>query len=181
MTGSIFLVWLRVVITMAQWHIMAIYNVSIIKTEAMLLCLTDVPTPTNHEVDIHWEILTELKWTECWSEMHIVPRAGASTTQVLVLPKMVNMNILNTLYSGTTRVLIFQYSYSYVQYYPSPDGATWTPGGCVNIKMVFYQNRNSHYKDETVWPLSHLCNGNPHIWKDRLYIETGPRWDHQHS
>ena len=47
-------------------------------------------------------------------------RAGASTTRVLVLYKMINMNILKTLYSSTTRVLIFQYSYSYVQYSPQP-------------------------------------------------------------
>ena len=47
-------------------------------------------------------------------------RAGASTTRVLVLPKMINMNILKTLYSSTTRVLIFQYSYSYVEYSPQP-------------------------------------------------------------
>ena len=37
-------------------------------------------------------------------------RAGAGTTRVLVLPKIINMNILKTLYSNTTRVLIFQYS-----------------------------------------------------------------------
>ena len=47
-------------------------------------------------------------------------RAGASATRVLVLPKMINMNILKTLYSSTTPVLIFQYSYSYVQYSPQP-------------------------------------------------------------
>ena len=36
-------------------------------------------------------------------EWRIVPsvRAGASTTPVLVLPKMINMNILKTLYSST--------------------------------------------------------------------------------
>ena len=45
-------------------------------------------------------------------------RAGASSTWVLVLPKTINMNILKTLYLSTTRVLIFQYSYSYVQYSP---------------------------------------------------------------
>ena len=31
----------------------------------------------------------------------IVTRAGASTTRVLVLPKMINMNTLKTLYSST--------------------------------------------------------------------------------
>ena len=49
-----------------------------------------------------------------------ISRAGASTTRVLILPKMINMNILKTLYSSTTRVLIFQYSYSYVEYSPQP-------------------------------------------------------------
>ena len=47
-------------------------------------------------------------------------RAGARTTRVIVLHKMINTNILKTLYSSTTRVLIFQYSYSYVQYSPQP-------------------------------------------------------------
>ena len=50
-------------------------------------------------------------------------RSGASTTWVqYVLPKMINMNIheLKTLYSNTTRVLIFRYLYSYVQYSPQP-------------------------------------------------------------
>ena len=66
------------------------------------------------------ESITALHWR----------RAGASTTRVLVLSKMVNMNILKTLYSSTTRVLIFQYSYSYVKYSPQPcigDGGGW---GC---------------------------------------------------
>ena len=49
-----------------------------------------------------------------------VTRAGASTTRVRVLPKTIDMNILKTLYSSTTRVLISQYSYSYVQYSPQP-------------------------------------------------------------
>ena len=53
-----------------------------------------------------------------------VIRAGASTTRVLVLPKMINMNILKTLYSSTTRVLIFQYSYSYAEYSPQPSPIT---------------------------------------------------------
>ena len=43
-------------------------------------------------------------------------RAGASTTRVLVLPMTINMNLLKTLYSSTTRVLISQYSYSCVQF-----------------------------------------------------------------
>ena len=47
-------------------------------------------------------------------------RAGASTTRVLVLPKMINMNILKTSYSSATPALMFQYSYSYVQYSPKP-------------------------------------------------------------
>ena len=52
-----------------------------------------------------------------WHSVDLVmTRAGESTTQVLVLPKMINMNMLKTLYSSTTWALIFQYSYSYVQY-----------------------------------------------------------------
>ena len=49
-----------------------------------------------------------------------IDRAGSSTTRVLVLPQMMNMNILKTLHSSTTRVLIFQHSYSYVQYSSQP-------------------------------------------------------------
>ena len=61
-----------------------------------------------------------------WNQK-VVIRAGASTTRVLVLPKIINMNILKTLYSSTTRVLIFQYSYSYVQYSPQPWSSYWQP------------------------------------------------------
>ena len=43
-------------------------------------------------------------------------RAGAMTTRVHVLTKMINMNILKTWYSSTPRVLIFQCSYSSVWY-----------------------------------------------------------------
>ena len=39
-----------------------------------------------------------------------------------------------------------------------------------------YQYRDTHYKDKTVSRPSYLYNGNPHTWKDRLYIETGLRW-----
>ena len=52
-------------------------------------------------------------------------------------------------------------------------------GGRLDIKMLSYQYRNSHYKDKIVsWP-SYLYNENPHSWNDRLYIETGsifPKW-----
>ena len=51
----------------------------------------------------------------------------------------------------------------------------WPPGGHLNIKTPSYQHRNSHYKDKTVSLPSYLYNGNTHIWKDHLYIETGPR------
>ena len=37
-----------------------------------------------------------------------------------------------------------------------------------------YQYRDSHYKDKTVLQLSYLYKGNPHIWKDRLYINISP-------
>ena len=42
-------------------------------------------------------------------------------------------------------------------------------------KILFYQNRNSHYKDKTVSQPSFPYNGNNYNWKDGLYIETG-RW-----
>ena len=45
----------------------------------------------------------------CGKKFHpatLVSGAGASTTRVLVLPKIINMNILKTLYSSTTRVLL---------------------------------------------------------------------------
>ena len=62
--------------------------------------------------------------TECngwdnsmWPVLSIhIGRAGASTTRVLLLPKLINMNTVK----HCARVLIFQYSYSYVQYLPQP-------------------------------------------------------------
>ena len=75
-------------------------------------------------------------------------RAGASTTRVLVLPKMINMNILKTLYSSTTQVVIFQYSYSYVQYSPQPcwrhQAITWTN---VALSSVVSNNKGNFMKD----------------------------------
>ena len=51
----------------------------------------------------------------------INPLICGLTTQILVLPKMINMNVLKILYWNTTHVPIFQYSYLYVQYYsPQP-------------------------------------------------------------
>ena len=82
--------------------------------------------PTSHWQDEIWHFLRSALDTGQTLVMatsgQIGPgsRAGASTTRVLVLYKMINMNILKTLYSSTTRVLIFQYSYSYVQYSPQP-------------------------------------------------------------
>ena len=35
-----------------------------------------------------------------------------------------------------------------------------------------------HYKDRTVSRPSYIYSGDPYIWIDRLYIETGP-WTHQ--
>ena len=50
----------------------------------------------------------------------------------------------------------------------------WFPEGYLNIMMQSYQYRDSHYKDKMVsWP-SYLYNGNLHIRKYGLYIETGP-------
>ena len=48
------------------------------------------------------------------------------------------------------------------------------PGARLNIKMSSYQYRYSHYKDKTVSRPSYHYNGNTYIWKDSLYIETGP-------
>ena len=47
-------------------------------------------------------------------------------------------------------------------------------GAHLNIKMSSYQYWESHYQDKTVSQPSYLHNGNPHTWKDRLYIEMGP-------
>ena len=83
---------------------MALWNLVIIGSDNGLLPdgtkpLSE-PMMTCHQHGIHlWEIPQEvlkiflLKWV--WN------RAGASTTRVLVLPKMINMNILKTLYSST--------------------------------------------------------------------------------
>ena len=52
----------------------------------------------------------------------------------------------------------------------------WQSGGNRSIKTLSYQYRNSYYKDKTVsWP-SDIHNGNPHTWKDSIYIEMGPRF-----
>ena len=46
-------------------------------------------------------------------------------------------------------------------------------GGCLNIKM-WYQYRDSHYKDKMFsWP-AYLYNGNTLTWKDCLYNKMGP-------
>ena len=55
----------------------------------------------------------------------------------------------------------------------------WRSGSCLNIKILSCHYRDSHhqdYKDKMVsWP-SYLYCGNPHTWKDCLYIETGSRY-----
>ena len=45
----------------------------------------------------------------------------------------------------------------------------------LTIKMSPYQYRNLYYKDKTVSRPSYLYNGNPHTWKDGLYIEKEHR------
>ena len=45
---------------------------------------------------------------------------------------------------------------------------------CLDIKMTSYQYKNSHCKDKTVSRTCCLNNGNIHIWKDRLYVDTRP-------
>ena len=42
-----------------------------------------------------------------------------------------------------------------------------------------YQYNNPHVKGKTVLRLSYRYHGNPHTWKDDLYIETGPDILHQ--
>ena len=96
-----------------------------------------------------------------------VDRAGASTTRVLVLPKTINMNILKTLYSSTTRVLIFQYSYSYVEYSPQPWMLIWIymfvyemytlkTGSCYDANFVVTSGTvvSSVITKLAAWPLS---------------------------
>ena len=55
------------------------------------------------------------------------------------------------------------------------DGLAWYTGDRINIKMQSYQYRDPYVKDKTVSRPSYLLHGNPHTWKDGLYIETGPR------
>ena len=53
---------------------------------------------------------------------------------------------------------------------------TRSSGGCLIIKMLSYQYRDSHHKDKIIsWP-SYLYNGIPHSCEEHLYIETGPSW-----
>ena len=42
--------------------------------------------------------------------------------------------------------------------------------GHLNLKMLSYQNRDSHYKDKTLSRQSYRYNGKHHTWKN--YIET---------
>ena len=42
------------------------------------------------------------------------------------------------------------------------------PWGQLNIKMMSYQYRDSHYKEKTASWQSYLCNGNPYTKKDSL-------------
>ena len=52
---------------------------------------------------------------------------------------------------------------------------TCTPaGGCLNIKMLSHQYRDSHLLNKMVSKPSYLYNGNPHTWKNCIYIKTGP-------
>ena len=52
-------------------------------------------------------------------------------------------------------------------------------GGCLNIKILSYEDKNFHHKDKTVsWP-SYLYNSNSYPGKTAFYIETAPCWVHQ--
>ena len=53
------------------------------------------------------------------------------------------------------------------------NACTSLPGGRLNIKVLPYHFRDSHYKDKTVLRPSYLYNKNVHTWKDGLYIVTG--------
>ena len=95
-------------------------------------------------------------------------RDGASTTRVLVLPKMINMNILKSLYSSTTRVLIFQYSYSYVQYSPQP---------CLVVLTLVQKTKKYIYIFNHFLILDSAGNWNPSLWLAMIYhaVNTLPR------
>ena len=43
-----------------------------------------------------------------------------------------------------------------------------------NMKMSFYQYRNSHYKNKMVSQASYFYNGNSYTWKGGLYIKISP-------
>ena len=47
--------------------------------------------------------------------------------------------------------------------------------GCLHIKMLSYQNRITHYNDNTVWRLSHFIMEIPILGRQHIYIEIGPR------
>ena len=49
-----------------------------------------------------------------------------------------------------------------------------TSRGHLNIKMLSYQFRYSHYFDKMISQPYHLYNGNTHTWKDCLYIKMAP-------
>ena len=103
---------------LTQIHVNIWYhNILTLKTNfsEILIEIHTFPVTKNAFENVVCKMAVNLSRPHC-----VKTRAGASTTRVLVLPKMINMNILKTLYSSTTRVLIFQYSYSYVEYSPQP-------------------------------------------------------------
>ena len=93
-----------------------------------------------------------------WPSIHgMVSRAGASTTRVLVLPKMINMNILKTLYSSTTLVLFSSTRTRMFSTRPSPDGQSYVWYVC-QVCGVFV-NTNGNFP---IWPwaivhIQHPC------------------------
>ena len=48
------------------------------------------------------------------------------------------------------------------------------PDARLNIKMLTYQYRDSHYKYKAVSQPCYLYNRNAHTWKESLYIEIVP-------
>ena len=99
------------------------------------------------------KILTKQRWS---------PRVLASTTRVLILPNMINMNMgqVTDVWLSCYLVLL------------SVDNKT---GGRLNIKMPSYQHRDSHVKDKTVSPtVLSLTWESPYLGKTVFILRQGP-------
>ena len=90
--------------------------------------------------------------------------------------KKVTVNSIELLRINLTEISFQIHNFSIIKMHLKIVSAKWWPfclGGCLNIKVLSYQHRNSHFKDELVSRPSYLYDGNPYTWKDVLYIETG--------